>query len=139
MVQLIDSLLDLSQCVSVELQREPLGLSCGSEPAPHCPIQTTEGLPVHPRADHDEYRKASEDRVAQAAGPETRGDDCRGISPEAVASGQREQIELAQRLWEVECRHLLGALPTPQYRQALAALLDSRANVSEPAVENILV
>lgn len=46
--------------------------------------------------------------------------------PEAPVSSQREQIELVQRLWEIECRYLLGFLPATKYRQELAALLKVR-------------
>lgn len=37
-------------------------------------------------------------------------------------SARRERIRLVETLWDMECRRLLGALSTPEYRQALAAL-----------------
>lgn len=36
--------------------------------------------------------------------------------------GERELISLVERLWDIECRHLLGSLSEPEYRQALAAV-----------------
>jgi hypothetical protein len=41
-------------------------------------------------------------------------------------NSEREQIHLVETLWELECRHLLGSLPEPEYRRALAALLGAR-------------
>lgn len=35
---------------------------------------------------------------------------------------EREHIHLVERLWDIECRHLLGGLSEPEYRRALAAI-----------------
>lgn len=39
---------------------------------------------------------------------------------------ERELIHLVETLWEIECRHLLGSLSTPEYRRALAAARGAR-------------
>ncbi len=39
----------------------------------------------------------------------------------------RETIELVGKLWDVECRHLLGHLTRAEYRQAVVALCDDSA------------
>lgn len=35
---------------------------------------------------------------------------------------EREQIHLVERLWNIECLHLLGSLSEQEYRRALAAV-----------------
>jgi hypothetical protein len=40
----------------------------------------------------------------------------------APASNLREVIDLASHLWDIERRHLLGALSRAEYRQAVAAV-----------------
>lgn len=46
----------------------------------------------------------------------------------------RERIRLVETLWDMECRRLLGALTTPEYRQALAAA--RRLGPAGPAPEH---
>lgn len=36
--------------------------------------------------------------------------------------GERELIRLVERLWDIECLHLLGSLSEPEYRRALTAV-----------------
>lgn len=47
----------------------------------------------------------------------------------------RDQIDRVQRLWEIECRRLLGALPMQEYRLALAAVLGACPEQNEPDME----
>jgi len=44
---------------------------------------------------------------------------------------ERDLIALVERLWEIECRHLLGSIPTAEYRQEVAALLHERGVAAE--------
>lgn len=48
---------------------------------------------------------------------------------------EREQIHLAETLWALECRHLLGGLSEPEYRRRLAALLGRRPAERYPETE----
>lgn len=44
-------------------------------------------------------------------------------------ASERDLIRLVSRLWEIECVHLLGAISTQEYRQRVAAMLQSGENV----------
>ena len=48
----------------------------------------------------------------------------------------RETIELVGKLWDVECRHLLGSLTRAEYRHAVVALRGDLARWRSPTANS---
>lgn len=49
--------------------------------------------------------------------------------PVPKPASERDLIRLVTRLWEIECGRLLGAISTREYRQRVAAMMQSGENV----------
>lgn len=48
----------------------------------------------------------------------------------------RETIDLVGKLWDIECRHLLGKLTRAEYRRALVALRGDSARWRSPTANS---
>ncbi len=48
----------------------------------------------------------------------------------------RETIELVSKLWDIECRHLLGKLTRAEYRRAVVALRGDSARWRSPTANS---
>jgi hypothetical protein len=48
----------------------------------------------------------------------------------------RETIDLVGKLWDIECRHLLGKLTRAEYRRAIVALRGDSARWRQPTANS---